>query len=61
MSNSNTTSVAATARSILRYAPDSVADIATYGYKGALPPGLNADGEFELRNAIQDEAKRLTA
>lgn len=59
--SSNATNVTATARTILRYTPESVADVATYGYKGALPPGLNAEGEFELRNAIQDEAKRLTA
>lgn len=60
MSNSNATNVTATARTILRYTPESISDIATIGYKGALPPGLNADGQFELRNAIQDEAKRLT-
>lgn len=51
----------AIARTILRHNPESIAEIATFGYKAPLPPGLNADGEFELRNAIQDEAKRLEA
>lgn len=58
---SNATNVQATASVILRYAPTPISEIATSGYKGGLPPGLNLAGQDELRNAIQVMAKELVA
>lgn len=59
MNHSNATNVIATARTILRYTPESIREIALNGYKGALTPGLNDAGKEELLQAIQEQAKVL--
>jgi hypothetical protein len=46
------------ALSILRSIPrPDVATVASIGFKGPLPEGLDADERFELLNLIQDTAK----
>lgn len=50
-----------TANSIVdRLTVSQVRDVATLGYKAELP-GLTADEDFELRNAIQDLCKCIAA